>query len=384
MKTITTYNFKHQKVLLRADLNVPIVNGAIADDFRLQALLPTIKTIINNNGIPLIATHIGRPQGHDEKLSTRILIPWFIEHGYQVLYAPTLADIPHTVPDNTLVLLENLRFDPGEKNHDPHFAASLAATAPYYVNDAFALLHRDDTSITDVPKLYPPERRFMGPLIQKELVALDRLKNNPKQPFMAILGGGKVRTKLPLINGLMKKTAGIFLCPAIVFTFLKVLKKPYGKSLVDEEAQGPVAESISLARTCGTDLFMPRDYLVAMHAQEGTLMLSDAASFPEDGVGISIGPETITYFIKQLVAAKTIFINASMGFSNRPETKRYMYDFLKEISRLPAYKVAGGGNTIEDIYAAGVAQNFDWLSTGGGATLAYLADEPLPGLKALA
>lgn len=383
MKTITTYNFDHKKVLLRADLNVPIANGTITDDFRLQAILPTIQLIIKNNGIPLIATHIGRPHGFDEKLSTRILIPWFMQHGYQVLFAPTLTQIPHTIPDNTVVLLENMRFNPGEKNHDPHFAAELAATAPYYVNDAFALLHRDDTSITDVPKLYDASHRFIGPLIEKELAHLDRLKKNAQKPFMAILGGGKVKTKLPLINGLMTKTDAIFLCPAIVFTFLKVLKKPCGLSLVDEDAASKVAESIALAKAQHRELFIPNDYLIAMHSAEGELVLSDAAAFPPDGVGISIGPKTIHSFISQLLSAKTIFINASMGFSKRPETKRYTYKLLQEIARLPAYKVAGGGNTIEDIYAAGVAQGFNWLSTGGGATLAYLADEPLPGLEAL-
>ena len=279
----------------------------------------------------------------------------------------------------TLILLENLRFYPGEQTHDVQFAQQLANCADYYINDAFALVHRDDTSITDVPALFNPEHKFYGPLIHKELDTLKHLKH-PKEPYVVLLGGGKVSTKLPVIKNLLEVASTIVLLPAIVFTFLKAEKKEVGLSLVDNALLDEAKNIIHASKTKKANLMFPLDYQVALDSLEGPLKYVDADKFPENGIGVSIGPKTLKMLAPLLNDAQTIFCNAAMGFASRPETLEGTYALFKLIAASNAYTVIGGGNTVSAARTIGLEDKFSYCSTGGGATLAYLAGHKLPGL----
>lgn len=213
----------NKSVFLRADLNVPLDKGIILNDYRLHALAPTLSYLLNQHATIILATHIGRPEDHEPELSTHHLLPWFKEHGYPVILATDLSHVPALIAQHkgSIILLENLRFYPGEQGHDPQFAQELARGIDYYVNDAFALLHRTDTSITLLPELFAPDKRSIGFLIEAELNHLKRLIENPAHPFTLILGGGKMDAKLPLITNLMPHIDNLLLCPAIVFSFLR-------------------------------------------------------------------------------------------------------------------------------------------------------------------
>ncbi len=387
------WNLTNARVLLRADLNVPLSKGAIADDYRLRALVPTIQLIQQKGGTIILLTHLGRPKGADPKLSTRILIPWFAAHGITVTYAATPGDAAQILHETSLkndsglpapiILLENLRFFPGEKARDPHFAQTLAALGDYYVNDAFGTLHRTDTSITLVPALFAPEKRSIGLLVAKELAALERLRTQAQKPFIAIIGGGKVADKLPLIKGLLSKVDTILLCPAIVFTFLKAQGKEVGKSLIDQTQLAACIDIMAQAHEKKVTIDMPLDYQIAQDTITDPLSYVDAENFPVNGIGISIGPKTIAAYTTVLVQAKTIFFNAAMGFAIRQETMAGTEALLKAIAQATGFSIVGGGDSVAMAEKLGLEQKIGYLSTGGGATLAAISGNELPGLKAL-
>ena len=209
---LPTWHLEDKRVLLRADLNIPLVDQTIANDFRLQALLPTLNFLIKHHANVILATHIGQPKDHDPNLSTKILIPWFEQHGYDMVFAENFEHAANIeFKAQQIVLLENLRFFPGEKKRNSAFAKQLASLADYYINDAFGTMHRDDASITLVPQEFRPERRTIGFLVEQELNMLNQLIENPEQPFVVILGGGKVADKIPLIQGMLRKTKTILL-----------------------------------------------------------------------------------------------------------------------------------------------------------------------------
>lgn len=382
---LNEFHVTNKRVLLRADLNIPLSNGSIANDFRLRALLPTLNYLHQQKAITFIATHLGRPQGkYNETLSTKILIPWFQKHGYSIIFE---SDLQKTTQANyspgSIILLENMRFFPGEQNQDQQFAQQLAACAEYYVNDAFGTLHRHDTSVSLVAHYFPPDKKTIGFLIEKELRELDLLKNNPKQPFTLIIGGGKVDTKLSLIKGMLDSVTTILLCPAVVFTFLKAMGKNVGKSLVDIDSLNSAQEIIIAARKKNVQIFFPLDYQIAENSIHGTLRNIDADDFSEHSIGISIGPKTIKAWSDLIKKSQTIFLNAAMGFANRPETLEGLREILLCIAASSAHSVVGGGDSVAAIERFGLNNKINFLSTGGGATLSYLSGEFLPGLQYL-
>ena len=255
------------RVFLRADLNVPLRNLNFATDYRLRAILPTIDLIQKKGGKIILATHIGQPKIPTLALSTQKLLPWFKEHGYTIEFEAELtrAHTKSYEDTKTIVLLENLRFFPGEKERDPHFAAQLAQLGDYYVNDAFAVLHRNDASITLTPELFASEQRTIGLLIEREVAMLNKLINSPPQPFVVACGGGKVQDKIPLLFALLPKIQTLLVCPAIVFTFLKMQGHPIGASLVDAASFALCAELLEKARELNVKILFPVDYVVAQH-----------------------------------------------------------------------------------------------------------------------
>jgi phosphoglycerate kinase len=369
-------------VFLRVDLNVPLNNGIILNDHRLQAIKQTLSFLVEHHCTIVLATHIGRPKNHEPQLSTRHLLPWFTQQGYKVLFAPNLEQLPHLIHSHrgAIILLENLRFYPGEQDHDPQFAQLLAHNIDFYVNDAFALLHRTDTSITLLPHLFPPERRAIGFLIEEEINNLNHLIHNPAKPFTLIIGGGKIETKIPLLEKLIPMIDNLLLCPAIVFSFLKALHKPVGQSLVDETALGICNNLLERARTHEVNVFFPVDYQIAQGSFDGPLSYVNAQEFPSDGVGVAIGPETCQIYANVIRESETIFYNGLMGTVARKETLESMNVILKAMATSSGFSVIGGGDSVAAAELLGHADDISYLSTGGGATLSYISGAPLAGL----
>jgi phosphoglycerate kinase len=348
----------------------------------LQAILPTIDLIQQKGGKVILATHLGRPTGPTPGLSTKNLVPWFKQHGYAIDFEPHLehAYDQSFFDQKTILLLENMRFFPQEKTGDLQFAQSLARLSDWYVNDAFALLHRNDSSITVLPTLFTPATRTIGLLIERELTMLNQILHQPKKPFVLICGGGKVADKIPLLNNLLPHISTLLLCPAIVFTFLKALKKNVGKSLVDDEALSLTLEMLRTAQEKNIKIMFPIDYQVAQQTFNGPLSLVAADEFPADGVGISIGPKTAQLFGDEIRHAQTIFYNGAMGDINRPETLAGLGELFKAMGQSNGFSIVGGGESVAAAKRLGAEHMINYISTGGGATLAYVSGQKLPGL----
>ena len=262
------------------------------------------------------------------------------------------------------------------------FAKELATCADYYVNDAFAALHRDDTSIALLPTLFDQDKRSIGLLVQHELQALTPLKQ-AKKPFVLIVGGGKVADKLPLLEGFLDSVSAILLCPAFVFTFLKAAGKPVGKSLVYDDALEMIPGFLKAAHERNVKVLFPVDYQIATGSLDGPLSIVDADAIPANGYGISIGPATIQQFAPVIKEANTILYNCAMGFPRRPQTLDGAKKLLQEIGKSSAYSVIAGGDSVALVNRFGLQKKMRYLTTGGGSVLTYLSGRPLPGLAPL-
>lgn len=376
------WDMHNKRIILRADLNVPIQDGKVLNDFRLQALKPTLQYLLEHKAQIIILTHIGRPTHKDEALSTRNLVPWFIN-----TYGPIIEfaqDINNALKSNApITILENLRFWQAEQDQSVSFARELAQLGDYYVNDAFGALHRTDTSITLLAEQFELSHRSIGFLIKKELQELTPLRNNPSHPFLAILGGAKIHEKIRFVKKLIGKADAIMLVPALVFTFEKAQGYQVGKSLIDADSLQIAHDILKNAQTKNYPLIFPVDYQIATDTMQGPLSLVAAHAFPAHGIGISIGPQTIDLFAQQIAQAHTIFFNGVFGFLEKKETLQGAQKLMEMIAHSSARSIIAGGDTTAVAQSLGLIDAFSFVSTGGGATVAYIAGEELPGLNLL-
>jgi phosphoglycerate kinase len=383
---IKCWNLDGKRVFVRADLNVAIHDGIIVNDYRLRKVKQTLKLIIRHGGSIVLASHLGRPSKTESQYSLKQLLPWFQQNDFSIIFASSpeqAASTTKSMAPGSILLLENLRFFPGEKSNDPHFAQILAQLADYYVDDAFAALHRMDNSITLVPRYFDESKRTIGLLVEHELRMLNRLLIKPIKPFVLIIGGSKIHDKIQLIEYLVPHIDTILLCPAIVFSFLKALGISVGKSLVDQESVALCRTILEQAQQHNCKVIMPLDLQVADQTIDGSLSIVDIQKIPATSIGISIGPKTIDLYRHEIAQAKTIFYNGLMGFQERPETLQGMHAILQAMATSHAFTVIGGGDTVGTAESLGLADSLSFCSTGGGATLNYLSGQPLPGIEAL-
>lgn len=381
INNISRWNLRNARVLIRADLNVPLNDGKIISDFRLQACKPTLDYLLNEHASIVLITHIGRPENQEPELSTKHLLPWFHAYQYDIQFAPTIEAAQNSKAPITL--LENLRFWPEERSQSKSFAHQLATLGDYYIDDAFGVMHRLDTSITLLPQEFDQEHRSIGFLVEREIAALTQIKDNPTQPFVAIIGGGKAHDKIPLLTKLMDKASIIFVCPAISFTFEKARGIRIGKSFIDESSVSMCKEIMEQCEKRGVKILFPIDYQIALDTLHGPLSYVDADKIPTNAIGISIGPKTFKLMAEVISSAKTIFFNGVFGFLERPETLEGARKLIEMIAQSQAHSIVAGGDTAAIAQAFGLLDNIDYVSTGGGATLAYIAGKKLPGLTAL-
>ena len=372
---------KNKRIFVRADLNVPLEEEKIENPFRIQAILPTIDTILKKGGKVILATHMGRPSAPISGLSTATIASWLAANGYKVRFEANLGKAQKDSSKNfdEVMILENLRFFPGEGTDDQVFAQTLSNLADCYVNEAFGLIHRKNTSITLLPRLFSQKTRALGPLMEKEIAAFENLKKQPKETFSLILGGVKVSDKLPLIEHFLKKAKNILICPPLSFTFMHALGQSVGSSLIDKHSTKKALEILEKAKG-KTNIFLPKDYVVAYKPMQGKLSTINYDEFGPDLVGITVGPKTIELFESALQKTKALFVNGLPGFLNRPETLIGTKKILGIIKKSNTYSMVGGGDSVAMVQQLDLEQNVNFLSTGGGSAIAFLSHLPLPGI----
>lgn len=378
--TFFSWNLTNKSVFLRADFNEPIYHETLLGTYRLRATLPTIDYLLDKNATIFLATHLGRPHGYTASLSTKHLIPWFEQHGYQITFIPHEETFTFLTTQKTkLYLLENLRFFQEETASLPSFAEKLSLKRDFYVNEAFGACHRSDTSLYLTAKQFDYNHRSIGFLIQKELHSLSLIKQS-KHPFALCVGGGKIHEKIKLIDLLIDSIDLLVLLPGIVFTFMKLQGKNIGKSIIDETAFKDAEKILNRCLQKNISLFFPTDFQVAENKIEGDLSFVDEDKIQENHLGISIGPKTCASLADTLESSKTIFYNGAMGFWERPETITQTKIVFEIIARSNSCNIIAGGDSLALVEQFGLEKQFEYLLSGGGAALAYLNNENLPAL----
>jgi phosphoglycerate kinase len=389
IKYLDELEFEGKRVFLRADLNVPLKEGQITDDTRIQAVLPTIRQILRKGGRIILASHLGRPKGkRDESMSLMPVAERLAELvDRKVIMAPDVVSdgvkvVANQLKDGEILLLENLRFDPREEKNDPEFAQKLAELSDVYVNDAFGSSHRAHASIDALPRLV--KDKGAGLLMRKELRYLYEATNDPNRPFWAVLGGAKVSDKLGVVENLLGKVDGLIIGGGMAYTFLKAQGFTIGNSLLDQSRLDYTREVLNRAAQMGVKVLLPVDHLVAPAiAPDAQPQVVDNAHFPADQMGLDIGPKTIALFCDALRDARTVVWNGPMGVFEHEAFAAGTIELAKAIAATDAVTVVGGGDSIGAVRKAGVADKISHISTGGGASLELLEGLVLPGVAAL-
>ena len=389
VKTIRDFNIENKRVFIRVDFNVPQdkKTGAITDDTRIKASLPTINYALEKNARIILASHLGRPKGKVAKEFS--LFPVAERLSELINKDVTFPDdcigdgvkkIVREMQPGQVVLLENLRFHPEEEANDPAFSEKLASLCEIYINDAFGTAHRAHASTVGMTK-YVAEKG-VGFLMEKELQYLGRLLESPETPFIAILGGAKVSDKIPVIQNLLGKVNEVLICGAMAYTFLLSEDQPAGKSLVEEDKVGLAKEILERAKSRKVKIWLPVDHVVAK-ALEPNAATSVVTKIPADMMALDIGPKTIELYKKKISKSKTIFWNGPAGAFETPPFDKGTMELAKAVAGSGAMSVIGGGDSVSAVHKAGVEDKITHISTGGGASLEFLEGQELPGVAAL-
>jgi phosphoglycerate kinase len=403
-KTIKDIDIKGKRVFIRVDFNVPIKDGKITDDTRIRGALPTINYAIEQGAKVILASHLGRPI-KDKKKAEEKGMP-YDENKYKLKpVAEYLANLlnkdvkfatdcvgdetktqVNSLQDSEVIVLENLRLHAGEEANNSQFAENLSELADVYVNDAFGAAHRGHASTEGITKFVADS--VAGLLMEKELEFLGKALNNPERPFVAILGGAKVSDKIPVIKSLIeRKVNKLLIGGAMAYTFYKALGYTVGKSLVEDDMMPTALEVMKQAEETGTELILPTDHQVVDSYDPLNSRKTIPMTFTNTGlVGLDIGIETVAIFSKALEGAKTIVWNGPMGmFEEKPfdEGTLAIAQAVADATDNGAISIVGGGDSVSAVNQAGLADKISHISTGGGATLEFLAGDALPGVEAL-
>ena len=382
--SIRNLELKGKRVFLRVDFNVPLSEDGktITSDKRVRASLPTIQYALEHGAGLVLASHLGRPKG--KRVPEMSLAPVAVclsqLLGKPVKFAPDCIgpEVEAMLPaPGEVLLLENLRYHAEEEKNDPAFAKQLAALCDVYVNDAFGTAHRAHASTVGMIAFVP--QAAAGLLMEKELEYLNLVTKNPPRPCVAILGGAKVSDKIEVIENLMKFADQLLIGGAMAYTFLRALGQPTGKSMVEEDK---VDLAKALLEKAGGKLLLPIDHVVAAEFKEGAAN-EVVETIPADKMALDIGPKTIEIFSREIGKAKTIIWNGPMGVFEKPPFDRGTVAVAKAVADSGATSLVGGGDSEKAVKAAGVASKISHISTGGGASLEFLAGIELPGVAAL-
>ena len=390
-KTLKSFDFNGKRALVRVDFNVPLSNGQITNDDRIIKSLPTIKFLLENGASVVLMSHLGRPKGeYKEELSLKPVADRLSELlNREVKFISTkdvvdekVVDLAKSLKSNEVMLLENTRFVKGEEKNDEEFSKKLASLGDIYINDAFGTSHRAHGSNVGVSKFLPS---CIGFLVEKEVKYIKDAIENPKRPFVAILGGAKVSDKIGVINNLLNKVDKIIIVGAMAYTFIKSEGYEVGKSLVEEDKLELAKELLEKAKEKGVKLILPTDTVVSTGIEEGNKgEVVSITDIPNDKLGVDIGPKTIEIIENELKDAKTVIWNGPAGVFENPEFAKGTYSIAKTLSDLEdAITIIGGGDSASAIAKTGLQDNISHISTGGGASLELLEGKPMPGVEAI-
>lgn len=386
-RSITSADVRGKRVLCRVDFNVPLDNGEITDDTRISAALPTIQWLIDHDAKVILFSHAGRPKGEvvEELRLQPVADRLAAMLGQDVkMVEEIVGDVPKAaiaeMKNGDVLLLENLRFDPGEETNDPAFASELAELADIYVNDAFGAAHRAHASTVGVAQLLPA---YLGLLMQEEVDALGILLNNPEKPFAAIIGGAKVSDKIGVLQNLVSKVDHLLIGGGMANTFLMAKGVEVGESLVEADKLELAREILASAEEADVQVHLPVDAIVAndIHSMNGREV--DINEVPKDMAIFDIGLETAKAYVKVILNMKTVLWNGPLGVAENRAFERGTKAMAEAVAKADGYTVIGGGDSVAAVQKLGYADQIDHISTGGGASLELLEGKELPGIAAI-
>ena len=389
LNTIREADLSNKRVLIRVDFNVPLKEGKVTDATRIVAALPTIKYILSQPGTSLVVmSHFGRPKGKKNPDFSMIPVGKKFEEllGRPVKVASDVIGEEvrkevEALKAGEVLLLENCRFYPDEEANNPEFAKELASFGDVYVNDAFGTAHRAHASTEGVAHYLPA---YAGFLIEKEVKFMAPLLENPEKPFVAIIGGSKVSSKISVLESLVKTCDAIVIGGGMAYTFLKVQGHQIGKSLVEDDFLETAKNFLAAAEKKGVKVILPVDHVcAAAFAEDAEPVAVDAIDIPADLMGMDIGPKTTAAIVAELASAKSVVWNGPMGVFEFASFAKGTEAVAKALAASSATTVVGGGDSVAAINKFGLADKISHVSTGGGASLEFLEGKVLPGIKAL-
>ncbi|HEU0165495.1 MAG TPA: phosphoglycerate kinase [Thermomicrobiales bacterium] len=385
-RSVTSADVAGKRVLCRVDFNVPMKDGRVADDTRIRAAIPTIDWLREHGARIILCSHLGRPKGRIDdslrltavgaRLSRLIDLPVTTPHD---VVGPEAQVAVANLEDGEIVLLENLRFEPGEEENDPAFARQLADLAEIYVNDAFGAAHRAHASTEGVAHLLPA---YLGLLMQREVEALSSLLSHPPTPFVAIIGGAKVSDKIEILEHLVDRVSTLLIGGGMANTFLLANGYEIGKSLAEPDQVDRALRIMKNAETSGVEIGLPVDIIVAdsIDADEGAVV--DLESVGDRAI-FDIGPQTAEIYASHLKKAQTVLWNGPLGVAENPAFASGTARVAEAVAESQAFTCIGGGDSIAAVEALGLAGQIDHISTGGGASLEFLEGKTLPGIAVI-
>ena len=392
LKTTDGIDVAGKRVIVRADLNVPIKNGKVTDATRLERVVPGLKALSERGAKVIVISHFGRPKGVDPELSLRPVAQTLqellgrpVKFGEDSIGAAAEAGV-QSLQDGEIAVLENLRFHKGEEKNDPEFASALAKLGDVFVGDAFSCAHRAHASTEGITHHLAS---YAGPLMMEEITALRTALEKPQRPTAALVGGAKVSTKIPVLMNLVAKVDKLIIGGGMANTFLQAAGTNVGKSLAEPEFAGTARDIISAAKDKGCEIILPVDAVIAREFKDGAASaVVQIDNVPSDAMILDVGPKSIAHVTKVLESTKTLLWNGPMGAFEISPFGEGTFAVARAAAALTKagklVSVAGGGDTVAALNAANVTSDFTYVSTAGGAFLEWLEGRELPGIAALA
>lgn len=387
IRSLEDFALEDKRVFVRVDFNVPMEKGVISDDTRIRAAAPTLEYLIQKGAKIILASHLGRPKGHEAKYSLEPIAQYLTEKYNKevILVEDPASDAPKALlaglKPSQILLLENLRFDEREEGNARDLATRWSEYTDVYINDAFGASHRAHASIVGLPQLV--EKKGIGFLMKKEIEMLDHVKDDVAHPFAVVMGGAKVSDKIDLIENMIERLDVLVIGGAMAYTFLAAQDIPVGMSRVEKDRLSFARDLVNRMKARGKTLLLPIDHVVAGHFESDEAEITKGQAIASDKMGLDIGPQTRALYANELARCKTIFWNGPMGVFERQAYSAGTFAVAKAIAESDSMSIVGGGDSASAAQASGYAEKFTHISTGGGASLEFLQGDKLPGIEAL-